>query len=145
MNSWAGDGAYWWSKNPKVTNFYYVTYAAADAKDPDAAVRAFEDQDEGGRLAWRRDRRLHHRRRRDRRDRLLLIKRERRLHGRAPVLAATLSHLTNFKTLGGPISFTPTFHSPTGRSLGFPRVIEVNNNVAKVVGEHTTQKIPNIH
>jgi ABC-type branched-subunit amino acid transport system substrate-binding protein len=57
-------------------------------------------------------------------------------------LAATLSHLTHFKTLGGPISFTPTFHSATGRPY---RVIEVNNNVAKVIGEHTTQKIPNIH
>ena len=29
MNSWASDGAYWWSKNPKVTNFYFVTYAGA--------------------------------------------------------------------------------------------------------------------
>jgi branched-chain amino acid transport system substrate-binding protein len=42
MNSWAGDGAYWWSKNPKVTNFYFTTYAGAVAKDPDPAVRAFE-------------------------------------------------------------------------------------------------------
>ena len=42
MNSWAGDGAYWWTKNPKVSNFYFVTYAGAVARDPDAAVRAFE-------------------------------------------------------------------------------------------------------
>ena len=34
MNGWAGDGTYWWSKNPKITNFYFVTYAGAVAKDP---------------------------------------------------------------------------------------------------------------
>ena len=42
MNSWAADGSYWWSKNPKITNYYFVTYAAAIARDPDPAVRAFE-------------------------------------------------------------------------------------------------------
>ena len=32
-------------------------------------------------------------------------------------LAAVLSHLTKFQTLGGPITFTPTFHSVTGTAL----------------------------
>ncbi len=139
MNSWAGDGAYWWSKNPKVTNFYYVTYAAADAKDPDAAVRAFEAKlkaagspaQTGGFITGA-----------DAIDAIAYAIKQNGGSTDGAKLAATLSHLTNFKTLGGPISFTPTFHSPTGRPY---RVIEVNNNVAKVVGEHTTQKIPNIH
>ena len=30
MNSWAGDGTYWWSKNPKITNYYFVTYGFFD-------------------------------------------------------------------------------------------------------------------
>ena len=69
MNSWAGDGAYWWSKNPKVSNFYFVTYAGAVAKDPDPSVRAFEAKMKAAGNSGA-DRRLHHRRRRDRRDRL---------------------------------------------------------------------------
>ena len=42
IDSWASDGAYWWSKNPKITNYYFDTYASALAPDPSAAVRAFE-------------------------------------------------------------------------------------------------------
>ncbi len=34
FNSWAGDGNYWWPKNPKVTNYYFVTYASAFGDDP---------------------------------------------------------------------------------------------------------------
>ena len=57
-------------------------------------------------------------------------------------LAKVLSHLTKFKTLGGPISFTPSLHSVTGRPY---RVILVNNNVAKFLTLHTAQVTPNIH
>ncbi len=42
INSWAGDGAYWWTKNPKVTNFYYVTYASVWGDDPSTAVKKME-------------------------------------------------------------------------------------------------------
>ena len=139
MNSWSGDGSYWWSKNPKVTNFYYVTYAAADAKDPDAAVRAFEAKlkaaghpaQSGGFITGA-----------DAIDAIAYAIKKTGGSTDGAKLAAVLSHLTKFQTLGGPISFTPTLHSVTGRTY---RIIEVNNNVAKVIGEHTTQKIPNIH
>ena len=57
-------------------------------------------------------------------------------------LAAVLSHLTKFQTLGGTISFTPALHSAVGRPY---RVIEVNNNKASYLGLHAAQKIPNIH
>ena len=57
-------------------------------------------------------------------------------------LAAILSHLTKFQTLGGPISFTPALHSAVGRPY---RVIKVNNNKATYLGLHAAQKIPNIH
>ena len=42
IDGWASDGAYWWSKNPKITNFYFLTYASALTPDPSAAVNAFE-------------------------------------------------------------------------------------------------------
>ena len=42
INGWASDGSYWWPKSPKVTNFYFLTYAGAVAPRSGPAVRAFE-------------------------------------------------------------------------------------------------------
>jgi branched-chain amino acid transport system substrate-binding protein len=139
MNSWAGDGSYWWSKNPKITNYYFVTYAAAVARDPDPAVRAFEAKMKatgqpaftGGFITGA-----------DAIDAIAYALKKTGGSTDATKLAAVLSKLKNFQTLGGPITFTKLGHSVTGRKY---RVIEVNNNVAKVVGEHTAQVIPNIH
>jgi ABC-type branched-subunit amino acid transport system substrate-binding protein len=141
MNSWAGDGAYWWSKNPKVTNYYFVTYAGAVAKDPDPAVRAFEGlmaklgkkyaAQTGGFITGA-----------DAIDAIAYAIKKNGGSTDGTKLATTLSHLFKFKTLGGPIQFTPTFHSVTGRPY---RIVEVNNNVAKVIAEHTTKVVANIH
>ncbi len=138
IDGWASDGNYWWPKNPKVTNFYFVTYASALAPDPSPAVRAFEAKmaaikqpaQTGGFITGA-----------DAVDAIAYaVKKTGSTDGAK--LAAVLSHLHKFQTLGGPISFTPTVHSATGRPY---RVIEVNNNVAKFLTLHTTQKIPNIH
>jgi branched-chain amino acid transport system substrate-binding protein len=139
MNSWAADGNYWWSKNPKITNYYFVTYAGAIARDPDPAVRAFEAKmaaaghpaQSGGFITGA-----------DAVDAIAYAIKKSGGSTDGAKLAAVLDHLTKFQTLGGPISFTPTLHSVTGRTY---RIIEVNNNVAKVIGEHTTKVIPNIH
>ena len=40
LNSWAGDGMYWLPKSPKVTNYYFVTYADAFGGDPNPAINA---------------------------------------------------------------------------------------------------------
>ena len=40
LNSWAGDGTYWLTKDPQVTNYYAVTYASVFGDDPNKAVRA---------------------------------------------------------------------------------------------------------
>ena len=37
INSWAGDGTYWLPKSPKVTNYYFVTYASIFGDDPSPA------------------------------------------------------------------------------------------------------------
>jgi branched-chain amino acid transport system substrate-binding protein len=139
IDGWASDGAYWWPKNPKVTNFYFLTYASALAPDPSAAVRAFEAKmaaikqpaQTGGFITGA-----------DAIDAIVYAIKKAGGSTNGAKLAAVLSHLTKFKTLGGPISFTPTFHSVTGRPY---RVVKVNNNVAKFLTLHTTQKIPNIH
>src|SRR5918995_1400423 len=39
LNSWAGDGTYWATENPQVTNYYVVTYASVFGDDPNPAVR----------------------------------------------------------------------------------------------------------
>ncbi len=141
MNGWASDGAYWWSKNPKITNFYFVTYAGAVARDPDPAVRAFEAKmaalgkqyapQTGGFITGA-----------DAIDAIAYAIKKSGGSTDGTKLAGVLSHLTKFKTLGGPITLTPTLHSVTGRPY---RIVEVNNNVAKVIGEHTTKVIANIH
>jgi branched-chain amino acid transport system substrate-binding protein len=139
MNSWSGDGNYWWSKNPMVTNYYFVTYAGAVARDPSAAVRAFEAKmaaagqaaQTGGFITGA-----------DAVDAIAYAIRKAGGSTNGAKLAAILSHLTKFRTLGGPISFTPTLHSVYGRPY---RVIVVNNNVAKFLTLHTTHKIANIH
>ena len=40
LNSWAGDGNYWYTPDPKVSNYYYVTFASAFGDDPVKAVNA---------------------------------------------------------------------------------------------------------
>jgi branched-chain amino acid transport system substrate-binding protein len=139
INGWASDGNYWWSKNPKITNFYFATYASALAPDPSAAVRAFEAKmaaikqpaQTGGFITGA-----------DAIDAIVYAIKKSGGSTNGAKLAAILSHLTKFKTLGGPISFTPSFHSPTGRPY---RIVEVNNNTAKFLTLHTVVKIPNIH
>ena len=38
LNSWAGDGTYWATQSPQVTNYYAVTYASVFGDDPNLAV-----------------------------------------------------------------------------------------------------------
>lgn len=139
IDGWGSDGNYWWSKSPKITNFYFATYASALAPDPDPAVRAFEaamkaegkPAQTGGFLTGA--------------DAIQAIAYAIKKAGGSTdgaTLAAVLSHLTNFPALGGPISFTAALHSAAGRPY---RIVEVNDNVAKVVAEHTVKVTPNIH
>ena len=64
LNSWAGDGTYWVTKDPQVTNYYYVTYASVFGDDPNPAVNALAKK-----LARPATGGLRHRRGRDRRRR----------------------------------------------------------------------------
>jgi branched-chain amino acid transport system substrate-binding protein len=141
IDGWASDGNYWWSKSPKITNFYFLTYASALTPDPSAAVNAFEAKmkaikepaQTGGFITGA-----------DAIDAIAYAIKKAGGSTNGAKLAGILSHLRKFKTLGGPISFGSAVapHSATGRPY---RVIEVNNNVAKYLGLHTAKKIPNIH
>jgi branched-chain amino acid transport system substrate-binding protein len=138
MNSWAGDGAYWWSTNPKVTNYYFVTYASAFGDDPNKRVRAFETLMKkaghpaqtggflGGASAIQ--------------GIVAAIKKAHSLNGAK--LAAAMVRFHNVPTISGPVSFSPQLHSVFGRTY---RVIKVDNNKAKVVGRVRASSPAKIH
>jgi branched-chain amino acid transport system substrate-binding protein len=138
MNSWAGDGTNWYPKNPKVTNYWYVTFASIFGDDPNPAVRRL----------------------------FTTIKRQagtpptgsfvtgatvidalataiKRAHGstKGSVLSNQFEHFRNLPTISGKISFSKKFHTVFGRSY---RVIEVQNNKGKYVGSITAGTPANV-
>src|SRR4029079_6771182 len=48
LNSWAGDGTYWLPKDPKVTNYWFVTFASVFGDDPNPAVNKLAKQIKAG-------------------------------------------------------------------------------------------------
>jgi branched-chain amino acid transport system substrate-binding protein len=124
FNSWAGDGGYWWPKSPKVTNYYFVTYASAFGDDPSPEVRSLigniqsagGDVFTGGFVTG-----------------AAAIEAIKAAITRAggstngAALAAQFLKFKKFSTVSGPLTYTPDMHSDTGRTY---RVIRVDNNVA---------------
>jgi len=133
LNSWAGDGLYWVTKDPEVTNYYFVTYASIFGDDPNAAVNTLAKQVKAGTGGF--------------------------ITGSAAIdgvvtainrsggstdgatLAATLEKFKKVPTLSGLVSFSPTLHSVFGRQY---RVVKIQNNKAKVVGSVVAKVVPKI-
>jgi branched-chain amino acid transport system substrate-binding protein len=138
MNSWAGDGNYWWTSSPQVTNYYYVTYASVYGDDPSKQVRAFEKlmakaghpAQTGGFLGGASAIQAL----------ADAIRKAKSTNGAK--LAAVLVKFHKHPTISGPISFSAGLHSVFGRSY---RVILVNDNKAKLVGRVTASSPAKIH
>ncbi|HKA26789.1 MAG TPA: ABC transporter substrate-binding protein [Gaiellaceae bacterium] len=127
MNSWAGDGTKWYPQNPKVTNYWYVTFASIFGDDPNPAVRKLFNTIKArvgtpatgsfvtGATAID-----------------ALATAIRRAHGstRGFILANQFQRFRGLPTISGPISFSAKYHTVFGRSY---RVIEVQNNKGKYV------------
>jgi branched-chain amino acid transport system substrate-binding protein len=138
INGWASDGNYWWTQNPKVTNFYYLTYASVYGDDPSKAVRAFEAKMKaagqpaqtggflGGAAAIDG-----------------IVAAIKKAHGstNGAKLASIMVKFHNVPTLSGKVSFSPQLHTVFGRAY---RVIEIQNNVAKFVKLVTASSPANI-
>jgi branched-chain amino acid transport system substrate-binding protein len=138
MNSWAGDGTNWYPKNPKVTKYWYVTFASIFGDDPNRAVRrlfAAITRQQGkpatgsfvtGATAID-----------------ALATAIRRAHGstKGSVLARQFERFRGLKTISGKISFSRRYHTVFGRSY---RVIEVENNKGKYVGRISAGKPANV-
>ena len=140
LNSWAGDGNYWYTQDPKVSNYYYVTFASAFGDDPVPAVKALAEAERCGDREGREHRSLRHGPCRDRRC------------SRSPSSARAGTRTAkrsrrrwrsseNVPTLSGLVSFSKTLHTVYGRQY---RVIRVQNNVPKVVGTIKAKVVPKI-
>jgi len=133
LNSWAGDGTYWvGGLNPKVTNYWFVTYANAFGHDPNPAVNKLAKQVQaatGGFITG---------------PAAIdgIVTAIKRANGSlvGSKLAAVMQQFHNVKTLSGKVSFSKRLHSVFGRQY---RVIEINKNKPIQKGLIRAKKVPN--
>ena len=138
LNSWAGDGTYWLPRNPRVTNYYYVTYVSAFGDDPSPAVRrliaamrrAGATPATGGFVAGA-----------GAIDGIATAIRRARGSTNGTRLAAQLERFKRVPTISGRVSFSRQFHTVFGRQY---RVMRIHNNRAQRVGLVTAKVIPRI-
>jgi branched-chain amino acid transport system substrate-binding protein len=139
LNSWAGDGNYWYTPNPRVTNYYYVTFASAFGDDPVGAVNALARRNRAaiakagstggfvtGPAAI---------------DGLLTALRRTGGSTDGARLAAAMERFKNVVTVSGRVSFSRQLHTVFGRQY---RVIRVENNRPRVVGTVRAKVVPRI-
>jgi branched-chain amino acid transport system substrate-binding protein len=139
LNSWAGDGNYWYTQEPMVTNYYYVTYASAFGNDPVAAVNALARRNKAaiakagstggfvtGAAAI---------------DGIITAIRRSGGSTEGLRLAAEMEKFRNVQTLSGPVSFSRQLHTVFGRKY---RVIRVENNRPRVLTTVQAKVVPKI-
>jgi branched-chain amino acid transport system substrate-binding protein len=139
LNSWAGDGNYWYTPNPRISNYYYVTFASAFGDDPVRAVNQLVRQNRGaiakggstggfitGPAAI---------------DGLMAALRRAGGSTDGARLAAQMERFRNVPTLSGRVSFTRQLHTVFGRQY---RVIRVENNRPRVIGTVKAKVVPKI-
>src|SRR2546423_4033330 len=123
LNSWAGDGTYWLPKDPKVTKYWFVTYASSFGDDPVPAVNALAKKVQAGTGGFITGPSAID-------GVATAIK---RAHGstKGIVLAKVMEKFKKVPTISGKISFSAKLHTVYGRRY---RVIRIQDNVPKVVG-----------
>jgi branched-chain amino acid transport system substrate-binding protein len=133
LNSWAGDGTYWLPKDPKVTNYWFVTYASAFGNDPNAAVNKLAKQVKAGTGGFVTGPAAIDG----------VVTAIKRAHGSTTgvALAQQMVRFKKVPTLSGLVSFSPKLHTVFGRQY---RVIEIQDNVPKVVGTIVAKVVPHI-
>jgi branched-chain amino acid transport system substrate-binding protein len=132
INSWAGDGTYWVAGlNPKVTNYWFVTYANVFGHDPNPAVNRLAKQVKAGTGGFITGPAAIDG----------LVTAIKRANGslKGSKLAAVMQKFHNVKTLSGKVSFSKRLHSVFGRQY---RVIEINNNKPIEKGLIRAKKVP---
>jgi branched-chain amino acid transport system substrate-binding protein len=133
LNSWAGDGTYWLPKSPKVTSYYFLTYASAFGNDPSPAINKLAKQVKaatGGFVTG---------------PTAIdgLVTAIKRAHGstNGAALAAQMVKFKNVPTISGLVSFSSGLHTVFGRKY---RVMEIQDNVPHYIGGQVAHAIPKI-
>ena len=133
LNSWAGDGNYWLPKSPKVTNYWFVTFASAFGDDPNPAVNKLAKQVHaatGGFITG---------------PAAIdgVAAAIRRAHGstNGATLAGLMEKFRGVPTLSGKVSFSAKLHTVFGRQY---RVLRIQDNKVKLVGTVVAKKVAKI-
>jgi branched-chain amino acid transport system substrate-binding protein len=133
LNSWAGDGTYWLPNNPKVTNYWFVTFASSFGDDPSRAVNALAKKVKaatGGFITGP-----------SAVDGVVTAIKRAKGSTKGLVLAKTMEKFRNVPTISGNVSFSKRIHTVFGRRY---RVIRIQNNVPKVVATVVAKVVPKI-
>jgi branched-chain amino acid transport system substrate-binding protein len=123
LNSWAGDGTYWLPTSPKVTNYWFLTFASCFGDDPSAAVNKLAKQVKAGTGGFITGPSAI--------DGLVTAIRRANGSTKGIVLAKVMEKFRKVPTISGNVSFSAKYHTVFGRRY---RVIRIQDNVPKVVG-----------
>ena len=123
LNSWAGDGNYWLPTNPKVTNYWFVTFASCFGDDPSRAINTLAKQVKAGTGGFITGPSAI--------DGLVTAIKRANGSTKGAVLSKVMERFKKVPTISGNISFSPQLHTVFGRRY---RVIRIEDNVPKVVG-----------
>jgi hypothetical protein len=132
LNSWAGDGTYWVTKEPQVSNYYFVTYASIFGDDPVPAVNALAKALKAGTGGFVTGSAAID-------GVVTAIKRAKSTQG--VKLAAQMEQFKKVPTVSGRVTFSKTVHTVFGRQY---RVIQIQNNEPKFVELIAAKKVPKI-
>ena len=135
MNSWAGDGTFWYPKGQKVSNYWYPTYASVFGDDPSrdvkgliTAMKAIHQPPATGGFVQG--------------PAAIdgIVAAITRAHGstNGPTLAAIMEKFKGLPTVSGKVSFSKAFHSVYGRAY---RIIGVQNSKPKFLQLYTTKRL----
>ncbi len=133
LNSWAGDGTYWLPKSPKVSNYYFVTYASSFGNDPSPAINKLAKQVKAGTGGFVAGPAAI--------DGVVTAIRRAGGSTNGAALAAQMEKFRKLPTLSGLVSFSPQLHTVFGRQY---RVIKIQNNVPRVVSLVVAKVVPKI-
>jgi branched-chain amino acid transport system substrate-binding protein len=135
MNSWAGDGTFWYPKGQKVSNYWYPTYASVFGDDPSKDVKsliaqmkaAHQPPATGGFVTGAAAI-----------DGIAAAIKQAGGKTTGSVLAAKMVKFHNLPTISGKVSFSSKLHSVFGRAY---RIINVQNSKPKFVQLYTAKKL----
>ena len=133
INSWAGDGTYWLPANPKVTNYWFVTFASCFGDDPSAAVNALAKKVKAGTGGFITGPSAI--------DGLVVAIKRANGSTKGIALAKVMEKFKKVPTISGNVSFSAKLHTVYGRRY---RVIRIQENVPKLVGTIVAKVVPKI-